>query len=708
MRIHSMTATFGKLEHQTLTFTPGLNVIHAPNEWGKSTWCAFLVAMLYGIDTRERSTQTALADKERYSPWSGSPMSGRMDIHWNGRDITIERHTKGRAIMGQFNAYETKTGLPVPELTATNCGEVLLGVEKAVFTRSAFIRLTDLPVTDDDSLRRRLNALVTTGDESGASDALAQKLKDLKNSCRHNKTGLLPQAEAQRDGILAKLNQLDRLQGQCQSIRQRQEVLDQQIKELENHLRALEYRAAEEGARRIEAANAARDTAAQILQEEAARCETLPSEEEAVNMLQRLEELQRQWDALQTEATPQMPEPVQVPGPFLGLTGDQAVQQAKSDYAAFQMLSKPLSPVLMILTVVSLLAGIGLAFVKWYLLLPGAVLAVVCYLAHSRSKAAQSRDRQAVCARYGTLPPEQWISLAQQHQAAEAAFTEKKNAYQASSKLLQTRREELTHQTMCLTQGQPLSACISNWHHVLDRFAALQEAQRTWKQASDHAAALAAMAKPVAPPAFPDTLTLSDEQTRRALDEANAERRQLDLHLGQCRGQMESLGQEQVLCQQLEAVSSRIAKLEDTYQALVIAQQTLTDAANALQRRFAPKLAKSAQTLFEKLTHGRYDRLTLGQDLSVRAGAQGEDTLRSGLWRSDGTADQLYLALRLAVSRELMPDAPLVLDDALVRFDDDRLALAMDILQEEAKGKQVILFTCQTRETAFSAESKII
>ena len=84
MKIYSMTATFGKLEHQTLTLNPGLNVISAPNEWGKSTWCAFIVAMLYGIETRERSTANFLAAKDRYAPWSGAPMSGSMNICWNG------------------------------------------------------------------------------------------------------------------------------------------------------------------------------------------------------------------------------------------------------------------------------------------------------------------------------------------------------------------------------------------------------------------------------------------------------------------------------------------------------------------------------------------------------------------------------------------------------------------------------------------------
>ena len=42
MKILSMTATFGKLERKTLQLHDGLNVRTAPNEWGKSTWCAFL------------------------------------------------------------------------------------------------------------------------------------------------------------------------------------------------------------------------------------------------------------------------------------------------------------------------------------------------------------------------------------------------------------------------------------------------------------------------------------------------------------------------------------------------------------------------------------------------------------------------------------------------------------------------------------------
>ena len=75
-----------------------------------------------------------------------------------------------------------------------------------------------------------------------------------------------------------------------------------------------------------------------------------------------------------------------------------------------------------------------------------------------------------------------------------------------------------------------------------------------------------------------------------------------------------------------------------------------------------------------------------------------EPVLREAMWRSDGTVDQLYLALRLAVAEELTPHAPLVLDDALVRFDDQRLAAALEVLGEISQTRQILLFTCQSRE----------
>ena len=302
MKIYSMTATFGKLEHETLTLQPGLNVIHAPNEWGKSTWCAFLAAMLYGIETRVHSTKTALADKERYAPWSGSPMSGRMELNWNGRDITIERSTKGRSIFGIFRAYETQSGLPVAELTADNCGQMLLGVEKSVFLRAGFLKLTDLPVSEDKALWRRLNALVTTGDESGAADALEQKLRDLKNRCRANRAnGLIPQALAQQAELNDKLLQLRTLKTQEARLTQRQQELQVYTAQLENHKKALDYQALQESSQKAAATTQQLQFAREQVAQQEAICRELPDPDTIYQQLSLLQQLRQQRESSQQQ-----------------------------------------------------------------------------------------------------------------------------------------------------------------------------------------------------------------------------------------------------------------------------------------------------------------------------------------------------------------------------------------------------------------------
>ena len=112
MILHRMTATFGRLNGDSLTLHEGLNVLTAPNEAGKSTWAAFLLSMLYGVDTAERATRTSLPVKTKYRPWSGRPMEGSLELTWEGRRMVIERTSQGRAPMAQFRAYDAATGRP--------------------------------------------------------------------------------------------------------------------------------------------------------------------------------------------------------------------------------------------------------------------------------------------------------------------------------------------------------------------------------------------------------------------------------------------------------------------------------------------------------------------------------------------------------------------------------------------------------------------
>ena len=703
MKILSMTATFGKLDHATLTLTPGMEIIEAPNEWGKSTWCAFLVAMLYGISTSSRKKTDFLPDKERYAPWCGKPMSGRMEILWNEKQVTIERSAKGKIPFGNFRAFETESGVEISGLTGENCGQILLGVEREVFTRAGFLRGSDLPVGEDEALRRRLNALVTTGDESGASDDLAQKLKNLKNECRHNKTGRIPQAEAQRDALEEKLLRTDQIKGQISILRQREADLAEDTRRLKNHQVALEYEKSLQTRAHVERINQALSQAAEAANEAEEACRELPTQQTAENELQRLSQVQSQWAQLQTEEAqlPAEPQPVQTPAPFAGKNPKEALQQAKSDGDAYRMLCKPVMPWLMVAALVAVGAGVGMLFIQPLVSLIFLAVAGGLFFLFYRNKKKQEADRQAVTAVYGNEDAESWLILAQDYAEKTAAFEAALAAHRSQLERLQAKEEALRQSMNLLTQGKTLPQALEYWQQVLAMRQDQQEKLRALEQAKANARTVGALVYHAPAPEQPDTLTLTEGQTEQALLQTQFEQKNLHQRLGQYEGQMESLGDRAAMEQELTRVRERLSRLEEYNAALTMALETLNQATMDLQRRFAPRISARAKELFARLTGGRYERLTLASDFSMEVAATDEDTPHGVLWRSDGTADQLYLALRLAVAEELTPHAPLVLDDAFVRFDDTRLAAAMEILQEYAENKQVILFTCQSREKQY-------
>ena len=305
-------------------------------------------------------------------------------------------------------------------------------------------------------------------------------------------------------------------------------------------------------------------------------------------------------------------------------------------------------------------------------------------------KHAQELLRQ-LTGRYAPLAPEQWVERAQAEERRHSDYAASLSAFEAERTRLQNALQSLSSQLADLPNADGHSEALAQRRALADA----RREQATLQHLVD---TLSSTGTTPEMPTQPDRLHYTEPETNRLLSDAEAEARLLHKQLGQIEGQMQALGSRETLEAQLAAVSARLEKLEQTYAALELAQSKLAQASQALQRRFAPAIAKKAQEHFSRITAGRYDRLSLDNDLGVHTAAQSEDTLTSAQWRSDGTVDQLYLALRLAVADELTPNAPLVLDDALVRFDDERLGQAMALLRQIAESKQILLFTCQSRE----------
>ena len=116
------------------------------------------------------------------------------------------------------------------------------------------------------------------------------------------------------------------------------------------------------------------------------------------------------------------------------------------------------------------------------------------------------------------------------------------------------------------------------------------------------------------------------------------------------------------------------------------------------QKTQGPMIEKTSR-FFQQLTGGAFDKVAAQLDekgnpqlIALRAGGEAVGT--TGL--SEGTADQLYLALRLAaidLHLENHPAIPLILDDLLMTFDDERTRALLPVLKELSQKTQILIFT---------------
>ena len=747
MKIKTMTATFGKLEQAKLELKDGLNILEGPNEGGKSTWMGFLRAMLYGIDTRDRDKKGYLAEKNRYQPWSGSPMEGEIILEWGGRDITIRRSKKGSNPFGGFSAVYTGTDEPVPGLTADNCGEMLTGVSREVFERSAFIGQGGMGVTSTPELEKRIAGLVSSGEEDVSFSQTEQTLREWANRRRVNKTvGMIPKLEAELDEVRKQQSHLDRLTGAIARAEGERATLLAARQELESeqhiHRRIAQRELNARFAKAHEDFEAAQQ-ALEHLEKEQERFGHLP-EKEALKekqgdlqlirvladeikqgevILQESEENNRQaQEALKDEF-------------FSDMTGEEARHKASEDVKAYEDAAtrqnklKKRGNWFLGLSLFCLAIGAGgtvaanntglaaqwfaAGFRSEWLLYAGAVGLVLFWLISMliRGKCSQAKKLAAqILERYHADAPEKISALAEDYAArwekADACANECRQIREALENR-RTRRENTHTALLDFVHGfapevKDLFGCSAAVSRALGLEDRMREATDKVEQKRRHRDDLEAQGGQLV-----DTLELlhaperTEKETQSDLDAVLWELQQVNHAMDMARGEQNALGDPAALSAREEELTAEIQRREMEHQALTVAMQALTAANARMQERFSPDLSRLAGQWMSCLTGGKYHAVTLGRELEASATESTGLLPRKALSLSKGTVDQLYLAVRLAVCQLCLSQeetAPLVLDDALVAFDDTRMELALDCLAQMGRERQVLLFTCQSRE----------
>lgn len=729
MKIKTMTATFGKLQGERLTLEPGLNVITAPNEGGKSTWCAFLKAMFYGIDTRDRDRKGHLADKNRYQPWSGAPMEGEITLEWQGQDITIRRGPRGNVPFGSFSAVYTGTEEPVPGLTADTCGQMLLGVGREVYERSAFIGQSGtLAIRSAPELEARIAALVSSGEEDVSFSQVERQLKEWLNRRKVNKSvGRIPQLEeeqaelARSAGELSQLNdQLNQLEGERAQAARKHAFCTRQLalhKAIAQRKLDLQYTQARNDEAQAQAQLAA-------LLSEQARFGPIPSRDALkraqgeLAFLKALEPEIRQGQeelALAQQALERARQAAQ-DDHFPGMTGEEAVRKGERDSESYRSgMSRKAAGKrnFILLQAAGLLAGAALAVFGpfWWL---GPIAYVLCAAASALvftngTKAA--RQAAKILERYGVDDVEEIAALTgnyQQRMAAADQAAQQVRMIQGGLKDRQARLENSRQELFRFVHTFApevkelfgVSAALSRALNLGEREtlarSKLEGAQRLTQALQAQGGRELTEEPPLSQP------TLSLEQAAQETGRLQVELERLDRALNQARGKQQALGDPAILSARLEQVEEELERRRREYQAISIAMETLQQANAQLQQRFSPQLNRAAGALLSRLTGGKYHALSLDKELEASASGERDVLPHSALYLSKGTVDQIYLAVRLAVCDLCLPDAPLVLDEALAAFDDVRAKRALELLQELSAQRQILLFSCHTREKNFS------
>lgn len=633
MMIKRLDATFGKLEGESLELHDGLNVISAPNESGKSTWCAFVRAMLYGVDSSERQKAGFLPDKMRFAPWSGSAMQGSMQLESGGRDITITRTTKtASAPMREFSAVYTGTSVSVEGLNGNNAGEMLTGVSRDVFRRSAFVEQGKVAVTHSAELEKRISAIVSSGDEDCSFTEADGRLRQWQRKRRFNRHGRLPELEdelSHKKQLLAELSdaaqQRENMSAELERAKQECERIEAEVIESRKVVRKEALSSLQGVRNEVNAATERHDKAAERRDScRAALCACAIGERKP----------------------------------------EEAKAEVKTDLENSMKLKerseRKSSPVLAIILMILCGALVAAGFLLPDLMIHAFVAAAVAlaagialFIRASRRKTEKyeaAKQRRKILAKYKAESEDDIAASIDEYLELYKNYAEAQRAEKESAEALAVvRRRQEQAESKTLTQ--------------LDF------------TGGDNQAA----------------------QLSRRLTEARAKCSRISAQMAEHSGRLAAMGDPLVLGSEISRMEAEYAEISAEYGAIALAIDTMRKADEDIQSRFSPALGKLAAEYMQFVTDGKYDGVMLDRDFSATVHEAGGNVPRNAEYLSAGTLDLMYLAVRLAVCSLALPESancPLIIDDALMNFDADRRRQAMALLEKIAQERQVILFAC--------------
>ena len=155
----------------------------------------------------------------------------------------------------------------------------------------------------------------------------------------------------------------------------------------------------------------------------------------------------------------------------------------------------------------------------------------------------------------------------------------------------------------------------------------------------------------------------------------------------------------EVLFKQKQQLIERANNYKQFCELTDIASEALNDAFRQLRKNYSGTLSNRTAEIFSLISGKPLSDINISKNFDISVSSSDAFGLKESAYLSSGTEDQLYLALRLSLA-ELMTEQtgslPIILDDALAQYDDQRAKAALDFLKQYSSNRQILFYTCHS------------
>lgn len=645
-------AAFGKFKDFVMDFSDGLNVIYGGNEDGKSTVMAFIALMLYGNAGTAGRSDISKNLRKKYMPWSGEAMSGDMEIEENGRTYRIHKEFKATSKSDKVSITDIQTGEKLNLPPGMEIGKYFLGIDYQGFEKSVFaLGAENFAGEENGDIAAKLSNIAESGDENISPKAALLRLEKARESfvSKRGNKGILAELRAKEEEMSEKLAVLKVKEAQKGEFKAEYEKLAAELdilhKDAEKARRSAENRKLWQRAKEYRAL-------AKLIEE---------SEEKRTAYAEGIHVTKADMDTYQSLVKKAQGEDVRY-----------------STEAENLKMQKPKGTLPLIFGSVLLLLGLIGGFIK-------TPLFVLCLLGAGLVIWAKAVDKQEEATKQS--------KVAEVKAAVSAAYKELDDFIKSKNCESIANFHEAYRKG--IAEEEELKALERN-------IAVLKE---TYEVTTEDKAELIKLAQDIENNLPKDDEGIDADEIDRKIREKNQSLLDIKGRLGE---EVVDIG---ALENEFREVCENRKEAEAQYKYLTLAAKAMAETADEMSRSFAPKLRDRASALLERITKGRYSALSISKtyDIEIKTGEAG--AYREWQYLSKGTCAQSYLALRLAVCELLCNDGvqiPLILDDILSDYDNERERAAAGFLEEYAdEGRQVLFFTCHNWKGKASAKSLI-